>query len=190
MQKFKWIGYCSGVGMLVLGFFLVFGQFALSGSVHARMRNEPGTDGSSAIETSQREIVVSLTQQWMYVYHNGQQIYDTPVTTGAPDLPTPQGTYHIFYKVGPTIFHSPFPRTSPHWYPPARVQYAMEWKAGGFFIHDSWWHTLYGPGTNLAHYDPTYGWQSGSHGCIAVPLPAAKWLYSWTTIGTIVRVVS
>jgi lipoprotein-anchoring transpeptidase ErfK/SrfK len=190
MHKFKWIGYCFGVGTIFFALFLLFGQFALSGNAHARTQSDPEADGSLAVESDQREIVVSLAHQWMHVYQGGQEIYNTPVTTGAPDLPTPQGTYHIFYKAGPTIFHSPFPRTSKNWYPPVRVQYAMEWKTGGYFIHDSWWHSIYGPGTNVSHYDPTYGWQSGSHGCIAVPLPAAKWLYSWTTIGTTVRVVN
>lgn len=182
MQKFRWIGYSAGVGVVLLGLILLFGEFAPSGNAHAA--------GNQEAQNDQKEILVSLAEQWMYVYQNDQEIYDTPVTTGAPDLPTPPGTYHIFSKVSPTTFHSPFPRTSKNWYPPVSVQYAMEWKAGGYFIHDSWWHTTYGPGTNLAHYDPTYGWQSGSHGCIAVPLVAAKWLYRWTTLGTTVKIVS
>ena len=189
MQKFKWIGCGSGVGVLLLGLILLFGQFAPFGSAHAQTTQASIPAHRATIQGIAKEIVVSLSKQWMYVYQNGQQIYDTPVTTGAPDLPTPLGTYHIFYKVSPTTFHSPFPRNSKNWYPPVKVQYAMEWKAGGYFIHDAWWHTTYGPGTNVMHYDPTYGWQSGSHGCIAVPLDAAKWLYNWTTIGTTVRVV-
>src|SRR5207247_7269165 len=30
---------------------------------------------------------------------------------------------------------------------------SLEWRAGGFFLHDSWWHSVYGPGTNGWHYD-------------------------------------
>lgn len=54
------------------------------------------------------------------------------------------------------------------------------------FLHDSWWHTVYGPGTNGWHYDPKYGWQWGTHGCVAMPFSAAQWLYNWAPIGTTV----
>lgn len=189
MQKVRWIGYGSAVGIVLLGLILLSGQYVSESGAHAQTAGRTEADGNRAVQHVQKDIVVNLAKQWMYAYQDGQEVYDTPVTTGASDLPTPQGTYHIFYKVSPTIFHSPFPRTSKNWYPPVKVQYAMEWKAGGYFIHDSWWHTSYGPGTNTLHYDPTYGWQSGSHGCIAVPLEAAHWLYDWTTIGTTVRVV-
>ncbi|HEY1354481.1 MAG TPA: L,D-transpeptidase [Ktedonobacteraceae bacterium] len=184
MQKFKWRRYACGTGVVLLAFILFSGPIITSFcGVHAQVAEASGA------RAGQKEILVSLARQWMDVYQNGQEIYSTPVTTGSHDLPTPRGTYHIFYKVSPTTFHSPFPRTSKNWYPPVRVQYAMEWKAGGYFIHDSWWHTSYGPGTNVVHYDPTYGWQAGSHGCIAVPLEAAQWLYHWTAIGTTVKIV-
>jgi len=55
-------------------------------------------------------------------------------------------------------------------------------------LHDSWWHSVYGPGTNGWHYDPKFGWQWGTHGCIAMPLNAAAWLYYWAPIGTLVQV--
>jgi len=134
-------------------------------------------------------IVVSLSQQWLMAYQNGQPVFSAAVLTGRPSLPTPLGTYHIFSKQSPATFHSPFPRKSPNWYPPTRVTYAMEWKAGGYYLHDSWWHTVYGAGTNGEHYDPSYGWQQGSHGCVSMPLSAAAWLYKWAPIGTTVKIV-
>ena len=91
-------------------------------------------------------------------------------------------------KLHPTTFTSPWPYGSPYWYPPTYINYALEWNAGGFFLHDSWWHSVYGPGTNLWHYDPKFGWQWGSHGCIAMPLSAAQWLYYWAPIGTLVQI--
>lgn len=135
-------------------------------------------------------IVVSLSQQWLTAYQDGQPVFSTAVLTGRPSLPTPRGTYHIFQKLSPTTFRSPWPRSSPNWYPPTHINYAMEWKAGGYYLHDSWWHTVYGAGTNEEHYDPTYGWQQGSHGCISMPLSAAKWLYQWAPIGTTVKVIA
>lgn len=134
-------------------------------------------------------IVVSLSKQWLYAYHNGKQVFDTAVLTGQPALPTPLGTYHVFLKLSPTTFHSRWPRSSRFWYPPTHINYALEWKAGGYFLHDSWWHTVYGAGTDHKHYDPVYGWQEGSHGCVSMPLSSAAWLYKWAPIGTVVKIV-
>ena len=135
-----------------------------------------------------KEIVVSLSHQWMWAYQNGKLVYNSAVMTGRPSLPTPTGTYHVFLKLHPTWFYSPWPQGSPYWYPPTYINYALEWRAGGFFLHDSWWHTVYGPCTNGWHYDPKYGWQWGSHGCVAMPLSAAAWLYNWAPIGTTVQI--
>ena len=135
-----------------------------------------------------KEIIVSLSEQYLVAYQNGQEVYSTDVTTGRPGLETPKGVYQVFAKMSPTIFHSPFPRKSKNWYPPTHVQYALEWRAGGYFLHDSWWHSVYGRGTTGWHYDPMDGWQQGSHGCISMPLEAAAWLYHWAPIGTTVIV--
>lgn len=132
-------------------------------------------------------IVVSLAQQWLHAYENGSEVFNTAVLTGRPELGTPTGTYHVFAKLSPTTFYSPFPPGSVEWYPPTYITYALEWK-DGFFLHDSWWHSVYGPGTNRWHYDPIDGWQSGSHGCISMPLSAAAWLYNWAPIGTTVQI--
>ncbi|GCE30737.1 hypothetical protein KDA_62210 [Dictyobacter alpinus] len=94
----------------------------------------------------------------------------------------------MFSKASPTTFYSPWPVGSPNYYPPTTVSYALEWKPGGFFLHDSWWHTVYGPGTNSIHSDPVYGPQNGSHGCISMPYASARWLYTWAPIGTPVRI--
>jgi lipoprotein-anchoring transpeptidase ErfK/SrfK len=135
-----------------------------------------------------KTIDVNLSQQRLVAYQGGTQVYSTLVMTGRPGLGTPIGTYHVFAKLSPTTFHSPWAPGSPNWYPPTHINYALEWKAGGYFLHDSWWHTRYGPGTTGWHYDPTYGWQSGSHGCVSMPLGAAAWLYRWAPIGTAVTI--
>lgn len=145
-----------------------------------------GTGGSPS--PVGKVIVVDLSQQWLYAYQNGQQVFNAAVLTGRPSLPTPVGTYHVFAKLHPTTFYSPWPYGSPYWYPPTYINYALEFRAGGFFLHDSSWHSVYGPGTNGWHYDPVYGWQWGSHGCVSMPYSAAAWLYNWAPIGTTVIV--
>lgn len=141
------------------------------------------------LTNSGKVIIVSLSQQHLYAYQNGEEVFDTAVITGQPALPTPLGTYHIFKKLSPTIFHSSYPRSSRYWYPPTHISYALEFRAPGYFLHDSWWHSVYGPGNNSEHYDPQYGWQEGSHGCVSMALDAARWLYSWAPIGTTVRII-
>jgi L,D-transpeptidase catalytic domain len=133
-----------------------------------------------------KEIIVSLSHQWLWAYDNGKVVFNAAVMTGRPALPTPTGTYHVFLKLHPTTFTSPWPVGSPYWYPPTFINYALEWRAGGFFLHDSWWHSVYGPGTNGWHFDPKFGWQWGTHGCVAMPFSTAQWLYNWAPIGTTV----
>lgn len=190
MQKKKWMVCFSGLGVLLLGSILLCGQFALFRRTHAQTAQGAASQVVRAGELSPgKVIVVSLSQQWMDVYQQGKEVENGPVTTGRPHLPTPTGTYHIFAKSSPLTFHSPWPRTSRYWYPPTKVQYAMEWRAGGYYLHDAWWHVTFGPGTNVKHTDPVGGVQYGSHGCIEVPPSAAKWLYHWAPIGTTVEVI-
>ncbi len=146
-------------------------------------------NGDSSRSSAQgKVIVVSLSHGWLHAYQNGKEVYNAAIMSGRPALATPTGTYHVFAKLSPTTFYSPFPPGSPYWYPPTHINYALEWKAGGYFLHDSWWHSVYGPGTNKEHYDPVDGWQEGSHGCVAMPIGAAAWLYKWAPIGTTVQI--
>ena len=144
--------------------------------------------GSPPPTSGPKVIVVSLSHQWLYAYQNGKQVFNAPIMSGRPALATPTGTYHVFAKLSPTTFYSPWPYGSPYWYAPTHINYALEWRAGGYFLHDSWWHSVYGPGTNGWHYDPEFGWQWGTHGCVAMPIGTAAWLYNWAPIGTTVQI--
>lgn len=170
----------STVVLLLLALLLTAGTWVTNGTqVEA---------AQSSSKSGVKTIVVSLSQQRLWAYENGREVYSTAVMTGRPDLPTVVGTYHIFLKQSPTTFYSPWPRNSPNWYPPTPINYAMEWKEGGYYLHDATWHSVFGPGTDTWHYDPAFGWQNGSHGCIAMTLGAAAWLYNWAAIGTTVQI--
>jgi lipoprotein-anchoring transpeptidase ErfK/SrfK len=186
LKKRDFIGFL----ILLLATLLLFGPFLVQ-YVHAQAGRTAMLVGASPKRSTTGEvIVVNLSQQWLYAYKNGQKVFDTPVTTGRPGLGTPTGTYHIFVKFSSVMFHSSFPRKSPNWYPPTRIEYALEWKPGGYFLHASSWQSVYGPGTNDQHYDPVDGWETGSHGCVEMPTDAATWLYHWAQIGTEVHIVS
>ncbi|MBV9616598.1 MAG: L,D-transpeptidase [Ktedonobacteraceae bacterium] len=142
----------------------------------------------SAEAAAGKLIVVSLSQGQLYAYQGGKQIFSTKVVTGRPDLTTPIGTFHVFRKLSNVTFYSPWRKGSPYWYAPSHVNHALEFLRRGYYLHDSWWRTAYGPGTNGWHDDPVYGWEWGTHGCVAMPDSAASWLYKWTPIGTMVQI--
>ena len=132
-------------------------------------------------------IVVSLAEQALRLYQDGQLVRAFQVTTGRYELPSLPGMWSVLARESPTVFHSSEPRTSPYWYPPTPIHYAILYHDGGYFIHDSWWRSSYGPGTQFPHSDASGNQQfagNGSHGCINMQENDAAWLYnntSWST---------
>jgi lipoprotein-anchoring transpeptidase ErfK/SrfK len=124
-------------------------------------------------------ILISLSRQVLTAYLDGTPVLTTFVATGRPALPTPPGVYHIFAKYSPYLMISPWGYGSPYWYPPSWTNWAMEFRSGGYFIHDAPWRSWYGPGSNL--YD-------GTHGCVNVPYSPMSFLWGWTPMGTTVVV--
>jgi lipoprotein-anchoring transpeptidase ErfK/SrfK len=131
-------------------------------------------------------IIVSLSRQTLYAYDGTKLALQTYVTTGNPELPTPPGSYSVMVKYHPFEFNSPWPPGSPFWYPPSWVQYAMLFRAGGYFLHDAPWRSDFGPGTNGPGQPGTnYG---GTHGCVNIPPDPMLFLWNWTPVGTPVDV--
>jgi lipoprotein-anchoring transpeptidase ErfK/SrfK len=131
-------------------------------------------------------VVVSLSEQAIRVYDNGQLVKAFQVTTGQPDLPTPPGTWWVEGKKSPTVFKADVPQSSPNWYPPTPINYAIQFHSNGYFLHDSWWRSEYGPGTNFPHLDPGGTQYSihGSHGCVNMAKTDAGWLYAYVQLYT------
>lgn len=137
----------------------------------------------------QKMIVVSTENQSATMYQDGHPVYSTPVTTGGPELPTDHGVFHMYLKLSPFIFHSPWPIGSPYYYPPTPVQYWMPFD-GGEGLHDASWRSNFGPGSNLAPTDlGTGNYILGTHGCVNLPLAAASFVWNWAPVGTTVVVV-
>jgi lipoprotein-anchoring transpeptidase ErfK/SrfK len=136
-----------------------------------------------------KRIVVSLSQQKLTAYNGNSVFLTSLVTTGNPKLPTPQGTFTILAKFHPFTFHSPWPKSSPLYYPPSLTQWTMLFQAGGYFIHDAPWRSVFGPGSNQQIGTPGQNY-TGTHGCVNVPSDVAYKLFQWAPIGTVVQVVS
>ncbi|GHO92129.1 hypothetical protein KSF_021770 [Reticulibacter mediterranei] len=132
-------------------------------------------------------IVVSLIEQSLRLYQDGKLVQSFLITSGQYQKPTPPGYWHIFVRESPTKFKSSEPKGSAFWYPDTNINYAMEYRDGGYYIHDSWWRLDYGPKTNFPHAD-SGGDQSfagnGSHGCINMQKDQAAWMYAHTGYST------
>lgn len=128
-------------------------------------------------------LMVSLREQTMRIYDNGTLVYWTYVTTGRPELPSPPGLHYAMNKATHIMFTSDAPPGSTFWYAPTPINYAIEYADGGFFVHDAWWRSWFGPASNLPHYDPA-AFNGGSHGCVNLPLNNMAWVYNFTPVGT------
>jgi lipoprotein-anchoring transpeptidase ErfK/SrfK len=121
-----------------------------------------------------------LTTQSAVFFNDGCVAGSSLITSGRAGLRTPTGTYRIYRKVSPITLISPWPKSSPYYYSPEKADFAMEFRGGGFFIHDAPWEptSVFGPGSENG--------VDASHGCVHIPMPTMQWLYAWTPIGATV----
>lgn len=119
-------------------------------------------------------IEISIADQKMLFYKNGELIVDTPIITGLPNgiYNTPRGVWNVWiketnrYLQGKNLDGSKYKS----W-----VNFWMQIDHTGVGIHDSSWQSAYGG--NL--------YQSlGSHGCINTPYDACKLIYDNLDMGT------
>lgn len=131
-------------------------------------------------------IIVSLTEQTLREYKNGQLVGWIYVVTGQRAAQSPPGLWHVIMKGTNLIFKSPDPPGSALWYPPTHINYGLLYHDNGYFLHDATWRAYFGPGANLPHADYTSGQYSdnGTHGCINMTLENTIKLYDWTPVGT------
>ena len=131
-------------------------------------------------------IMVSMAQQSLHFFVNGKLVNSFLVTTGRWERPTLPGVWSTQNRQAPTEFKSSDPPSSPFWYPPTPIHYAILYHWGGFFVHDAWWRYNYGPGTQYPHQDASGlpSASNGSHGCVNVQEQQAAWLYAHTDWST------
>jgi hypothetical protein len=100
-------------------------------------------------------VVVSLLEQCMRVYQDGQLINAFLVTTGRYEVPSLPGSWQVIQHQENVTLMSAYPNSSPFWFPPTPVRYLLAYHMGGYMIFDSWWRTNFGPGTNFPRYYQT-----------------------------------
>ncbi|MBQ0059408.1 MAG: L,D-transpeptidase family protein [Lachnospiraceae bacterium] len=120
-------------------------------------------------------VEVSLTEQHLWVYQNGQVVVDTPVVTGKPEATraTYAGCYAIDAKKAPatlgTVATQGYSEKVAWWVP----------FDGGRGLHDAPWRGEFGGQIYL---------ENGSHGCVNCPPGVMERIYNAVTIGEAVVV--
>ncbi len=124
---------------------------------------------SPDIPNSNKKILVKLEQQMVIAYEYNSPVFVASVSTGgifrAGTYTTPKGSFITYYKrpsrhmAAGDITASGFDLAGVPW-----VQYITE---SGISFHGTFWHNDFG--------------RPHSHGCINLSIPAAKWLFRWTS---------
>src|SRR5450759_636249 len=133
-----------------------------------------------------KHIIVSFQAQRAWAYENGKVVMDALVTTGirgVTDIGTDFGPMKVLFRSHPYTMRSPWPKTSPHYYPDTVVQWTTFFTSEESF-HDASWEpdSLLGPGSQ-------FNTSTRSHGCIHLLANLAQWMHGWGTEGTPVDVV-
>jgi lipoprotein-anchoring transpeptidase ErfK/SrfK len=180
--------------VVILAVFYGLKQTAHTYSGHSTLSTtapKPVTKTAPVIATSvcdsnnlSQLILVSISQRHLWACDGKTVVYDSSVITGmsflAADL-TPTGTYHVYAKET-NLYLKGCDSTGcwndyvNYWMPFLDNQY------GEYGFHDATWRTA----NEFGNISPNS--TSASHGCVEMPLAAAKWLYGWAVIGTTVQI--
>ena len=114
-------------------------------------------------------IEVDLSEQHMYYYQNGSDIFESDFVSGNmsyADRQTHAGIFTLYYKKSPDVLRGTMKADGTYEYE-SEVQYWMPFD-GGIGFHDASWRDEFGGDIYLT---------GGSHGCINLPPDNAAVLY-------------
>ncbi|HEY8447760.1 MAG TPA: L,D-transpeptidase [Thermomicrobiales bacterium] len=134
-----------------------------------------GDAGPGPQQGGYKEIVVSISEQKMWAYEDGQVVVSTLVSTGTGNVPetvTPIGHFQIWLKYESQTMEGTI---SDEHYRVEDVPWVMYFDYAGNALHGTYWHSNFG--TPM------------SHGCVNLPLDVAEFLYQWAPEGTPVSIV-
>jgi len=126
----------------------------------------PAADGEKWVD-------VDLTEHTMAAYVGAKRVYGpVKMVNGSDKKPTVVGTFPVYLKYekqtmrGSNADGSQYETPDVPW---------ISYFHNGFALHGAPWRTSFG-----------YAGERGSHGCINLPVPVAKWVYDFATVGTVV----
>ncbi|MFO0743526.1 MAG: L,D-transpeptidase [Candidatus Paceibacterota bacterium] len=132
------------------------------------------TSGKASKISTNKKIIVKLSEQKLYAYDGDNIFMETYISSGLSDLPTPRGTFHIFEKTPSRYMQGPLPGISDQYYDLPGVPWTMYFTDQGAAIHGAYWHNSFGT--------------QWSHGCVNLNPQEAEIIYNWADIGTTVIV--
>lgn len=131
-----------------------------SGEAEPVWTQEAAQHGEDDIGSSYAE--VDLDEQKVYLYIDGERVVETDCVSGkaiSSDRFTPDGTFRLLYRKSPAVLRgADYESPVTYWMPFNR----------GIGFHDATWRSRFGGEIYLT---------AGSHGCVNLPLAAAKELY-------------
>ena len=139
-------------------------------------RNVHWAQGPGQIQGTWKEIVVSISDQYMWAYEGGELVTSSLVSTGTAEVPatvTPIGYHSIIAKYDKQTMEGTI---SGEYYRVEDVPYVMYFDDLGNALHGTYWHNNFG--TPM------------SHGCVNLPMDIAAFVYEWASYGTAVTVIS
>lgn len=119
--------------------------------------------------SGEKWIDVDLSDQKLYAWEGNNLFLETPVSTGLPWWPTPEGEFRIWLKLRATKMEG---GTGKYYYNLPNVPYVMFFENEkvpnfrGYGLHGTYWHNDFG--------------NPHSHGCVNLPTQMAEKLYYWT----------
>ncbi|MDQ3693749.1 MAG: L,D-transpeptidase [Chloroflexota bacterium] len=132
----------------------------------------PLLDLAPPAPTMGRAVVVSLSQQALWAYADGEVVRSTFVSTGTEKFRTPTGSYPVIRKIEIEDMQGVIGDES---YFVPDVPHVMYFTDRGHALHGTYWHSNFGVPM--------------SHGCINLPLDVAAWMYEWAPMGMTVQII-
>jgi lipoprotein-anchoring transpeptidase ErfK/SrfK len=123
-----------------------------------------------------KRIVIGIEQQRMWVYENGQLLYDWPVSTGLPGSPTYTGEFQILSQED-NAYAGQWDLWMPH--------FMGVYRAGGQIYNGIHALPILSNGQRL--WEGNLG-SPASFGCIILGIEEAEILYDWAEIGVPVTI--
>jgi LysM repeat protein len=111
---------------------------------------------------------VDLSTQTMTAYEGQVPVYTSKMSSGLPRYPTVEGTYRVYARYVQTRMKG---GEGADYYNIPDVPYTLYFYSG-YALHGAYWHDSFGT--------------PQSHGCVNLPVDAAKWVFEWAPIGTMV----
>ena len=120
-------------------------------------------------DVSEKHIDVSIEDQRVYAYEGENLVFTSSVATGVvknkANYSTPTGVFRINYK-RPSRHMIHTDRIGPNDDDLFGVPWVTYFTDSGVAFHGTYWHNNYG--------------EPRSHGCVNLPIAAARWIYLWT----------